>query len=89
MQDVVELVKVTIKKILNNDELIITDKTDLINDLGMDSISLMMLVVEIEEMFQIVLPDDFFNIDNLSHFDSIVLLIEGLLLSKRQSEQIN
>jgi acyl carrier protein len=67
-----------IKKIMNNPDLVIDDKTNLIVDLGMDSITLMMLVIEIEEVFGIELPDSAFVVDKLANFYSILAVIESV-----------
>ena len=76
---ITESIVSVIKEVLNNENLTINNETNLITDLGMDSISLMMLVVYIEDQYQIILPDDFFTIDKLSSVDIIVKTICELL----------
>ena len=44
------------------------DETDLISDCDYDSLSIIQLVVQIEETFQIELPDEFLDLDYLRSY---------------------
>jgi len=82
MKEIDEILKEIIKTQLNNEDLIITSDTNLISDLGMESISLMRFVIEIEERLEIELPDDFFTLEKLSNYKAMTELLSNLLKSK-------
>lgn len=50
---------------------------DLIDDLGMDSITFISIVVEVEGIFNIIVPDDLLEMDNFHHLDDIVKIVES------------
>ena len=50
---------------------------DLVDDLGMDSLSFVTVVVEIEAKFGIVVPDEKLLIDNFKTVDSIVDIVDS------------
>lgn len=78
MAEIESTIQNLIKRLLMDDSLVITPGTNLVNDLGMDSSMLMMLVVQLEEHFNIIIPDDFFNYEKLSSFSAILSLVEKL-----------
>ena len=86
MTDVAEWIINSIRKLLCDNEINITDTTNLIDDLGMDSILLMMLVVKIEEYYNITLPDDFFTMDRLSDFKTMSILVEDLISQDKNNK---
>ena len=49
----------------------------MIDDLGMDSITFISIIVEIEDMFGITIPDEMLLIENFRNVDEIVRLIEN------------
>lgn len=51
-------------------------------DLGMDSITFITLVVEIENRYKITIPDEVLLVDNLNNVDSILRVVEQGLLKK-------
>lgn len=55
----------------------IIEYVDLIDDLGMDSITFISLIVEIESLFDIQFPDDFLLMDKFKNVDDIILVIEN------------
>ena len=55
----------------------VLEYADLIDDLGMDSITFISIIVEIEDMFWITIPDDKLLIENFRNVDEIVRLIEN------------
>ncbi|MCD7944300.1 MAG: acyl carrier protein [Clostridia bacterium] len=58
---------------------------DLIDDAGMDSITFISIVVEIEAEFNITVPDEMLLIENFKNADSITNIIEQEL-SKDKDE---
>lgn len=66
---------------MHSKDLKITLETNLAEDLGMDSISLMMMVVLIEERFNIELPEEFFAEETLSNYGNVVAFVTKLMNS--------
>ena len=58
------------------------EHADLINDLGMDSITFISMVVEIEARFNIEVPDDFLLMDYFINVDAIVKIIDNEMIAK-------
>lgn len=50
---------------------------DLIEDLGMDSITFISIVVEVEDLFGITVPDDMLLMENFRDIDGIIQIIEN------------
>lgn len=63
----------------------IIEYVDLVDDLGMDSITFISVIVEIEAKFNITIPDDMLLMDNLKKFDDIVGIIEHELLDNKKN----
>ena len=53
---------------------------DFADDLGMDSITFITLIVELEATFDITVPDDFLLMDNFKNMDDIIKVIAEQLL---------
>ena len=53
----------------------IIEYLDLIDDVGMDSLTFVSIVVEIETRFDILVPDEMLLMDNFRKVDDIVALI--------------
>ena len=51
---------------------------DFIEDLGMDSITFITLIIEIEANFEITIPDDILPITNFQNFDVIIQNIKSI-----------
>lgn len=51
----------------------VLEYADLIDDLGMDSITFISIIVEIEDAFEIIVPDDMLLMEN---FRNVVLIIQ-------------
>jgi len=60
----------------------IIEYADLVDDLGMDSIEFISIVVSIEAMFDIIVPDEVLLIDNFRRVDDIVSIIIKLKTSE-------
>ena len=60
----------------------IIEYVDLVDDLGMDSITFISIVVEIELHFNIEIPDDMLLLENFKCVDYIVSIIETELSKK-------
>lgn len=54
---------------------------DFIDDLGMDSISMMSLLIEIESCFGIQIPDDQISMENLRSYHKLVDLVMKIINS--------
>lgn len=50
---------------------------DLIDDLGMDSITFISIVVEVEDLFGITVPDGMLLMENFKDIDGIIQIIEN------------
>lgn len=55
---------------------------DFVDDFGMDSIMYITFLVEIETIFDIVIPDNLMLIDNFRNVNSIVGIIEEQMAKK-------
>lgn len=62
----------------------IIEYIDLIDDAGMDSITFISIVVEIEAKFNIIVPDEMLIIDNFRNVDGIINLVE----QERKTEEL-
>lgn len=56
----------------------ILEYTDFIDDLGMDSIAFISIIIEIEDLFKITIPDDILLMENFRSVDSIIGIIENI-----------
>lgn len=57
----------------------ILEYIDLFNDAGMDSITFITLVVEIEAKFNVTVPDDMLLLENFKNADDILGIVENEL----------
>lgn len=62
----------------------ILEYVDLIEDMGMDSITFISIVVEIEEHFAIEVPDDMLLFDYFKNVDDIVSIVQNELSKKSE-----
>lgn len=60
---------------------------DLIDDLGMDSITFISIVVEVESCFDITVPDDMLLLESFRCVDDIAILVEKEILQKEKAEE--
>ena len=60
----------------------VIEHVNLIDDLGMDSITFIAIIVELESQFDIEVADDILLIDNFTHIDKIFYIIQNELLKK-------
>ena len=65
----------------------IIEYVDLIDDLGMDSITFITIVVEIEAHFNIKIPDDMLLLENFKCVEDIVYTIENALSKKLEGSE--
>ncbi len=72
-QKVIELISELFKG--NSLDFEVVDYIDLINDLGMDSITFITLIVEVEARFDITVPDDVLLMEHFRNVDNIVQII--------------
>ena len=52
------------------------DNIKLIKDVGMDSITFMSLIIEIEDYFNIIIPDDCLSMDDFDSVERIAMVVE-------------
>ena len=55
----------------------VLEYVDLIDDMGMDSITFISIVVEIEANLNITIPDDMLLMENFRRLDNIVKVVEN------------
>ena len=85
-QEVIELISELFKD--KGFDIDILEYVDLIDDLGMDSITFISIVVEVETHFNIEVPDDMLLMDNFKKVDNIVNIIMNELDSKVNGAEI-
>lgn len=78
-----ERLKAVIYRVSNSDSFTITKNTNLVDDLGFDSVSIVSLIVEIEDEFNIVLEDEDLEIDLLSNVGTLENIISKKLTRNR------
>ena len=83
MQNIEEIIREIISHNLSTQNVEITSETNLLNDVGMDSLSLIMIIISLEDRLKIEFPDDFLTEDNLSKYSIFVAKVESLLNSKK------
>lgn len=57
----------------------VLEYVDLINDLGMDSLAFISIVIEVEETFDIAVPDEMLLIENFRNVDCILAIVESAM----------
>ena len=85
-QEVIELISELFKDI--GFDIDILEYVDLIDDLGMDSITFISVVVEIEAHFGIEVPDNMFLLENFKRVDDIVSIVENELSKKSEGAEV-
>ena len=65
----------------------IIEYADLIDDFGMDSITFISIVVEIEAHFDIEVPDDMLLLENFKSADDIVSIVENEISKKSKGSE--
>ncbi len=63
----------------------VIEEIDFVDDLGMDSITFISMIIEIESYFDIKVPDDYLLIDKFKNIDQIIGIIEEA--SKKKVEE--
>lgn len=79
-QEVIELISELFKD--KGFDIDILEYVDLIDDLGMDSITFISIVVEIEARFDIEVPDEMLIFENFKCVDDIVFIVENEISKK-------
>lgn len=67
----------------------ILEYVDFSDDLGMDSITFITLIVEIESAFDITVPDDLLLIDNFRNIDAVIKIVAEQLKEKSKEQEEN
>ncbi|MBN1600184.1 MAG: hypothetical protein JW915_01185 [Chitinispirillaceae bacterium] len=65
----------------------IADSTNLVTDVGIDSLQLINFILSIEDEFEIELDFDSFDLDHLNRFGSLVEFVEGCISKKTGTSQ--
>lgn len=60
--------------------------SDLIDDLGMDSVNFVSLIIEIENEFDIQIPDDWLLMENFRDCSLISSIVEKLIMQKERAD---
>ena len=85
-QEVIELISELFKD--NGFDIDILEHVDLIDDMGMDSITFIAIVVEVEAHFGIEVPDDMLLLENFKCVDDIVTIVENKLSKKSEESEV-
>lgn len=85
-QEVIELISELFKD--KGFDIDILEHVDLIDDLGMDSITFISIVVEVEAHFNMEVPDDMLLLENFKCVDDIVSVIENELSKKSEGLEV-
>lgn len=85
-QEVIELISELFKD--KGFDIDIIEYVDLIDDMGMDSITFISIVVEIEAHFGIEVPDDMLLLENFKCVDDVVSIIENELSKKPEESEV-
>lgn len=85
-QEIIELVSELFKD--KGFDIDIIEYVDLIDDMGMDSITFISIVVEIEAHLGIEVPDDMLLLENFKCVDDIVNIVENELSKKTEGSEV-
>ena len=84
-QEVIELISELFKD--KGFDIDILEYVDLIDDLGMDSLTFISIVVEVEAHFNIEVPDDLLLLENFKCVDDIISIVENELSKKTEGAE--
>lgn len=85
-QEVIELISDLFKD--KGFDIDIIEYVDLVDDLGMDSIIFISIIVELEDHFDIEVPDDMLLLDNFRYVDDIVSIVENEFSKKSKGSEV-
>ena len=85
-QEVIELISELFKD--KGFDIDIIEYVDLIDDLGMDSITFISIVVEVEAHFNIEVPDDMLLLENFKCVADIVSIVKNELSKKSEGSGV-
>lgn len=85
-QEVIELISELFKD--KGFDIDILEYVNLIDDMGMDSITFISIVVEIEAHFGIEIPDDMLLLESFKSVDNIVFIVENEILKKSEGSEV-
>ncbi len=75
-----------IQRHIKEPSLPVTEKNNLLDDLGLDSLAIITIVVEIEESFAIEFKDDQLRLENISSRSSLTKIVQELLAENEQEK---
>lgn len=64
----------------------VLEYVDLVDDLGMDSISFISIIIELETAFNAQVPDEWLNIEKFRDYSAIYEAVEELLLLSEKGD---
>lgn len=64
----------------------VLEYVDLVDDLGMDSISFISIIIELETAFNVQVPDEWLNIEKFRDYSAIYEAVEELLLLSEKGD---
>ena len=82
-------IKTKVTDILNNifpkfeSDTRILEYVDLIDELGMDSLTFIAIVVEIESSFNIIVPDEMLRLESFRNVSKIIEIVENAINSNK------
>ena len=82
-------IKTKVTDILNNifpkfeSDTRILEYVDLIDELGMDSLTFIAIVVEIESIFNIIVPDEMLRLESFRNVGKIIEIVENAINSNK------
>lgn len=82
-EKIIKILKDILIEIKFDDEVL--EHMNLVDDLGIDSISFITLIIELENSFDINIPDKYLLIDKMNTVDKIQMIISNELLKKEEN----
>ena len=77
VESIIQIVTKVFKKPITHEKRLLT--IDLIDDWGMDSITFITLVIEIENAFQITIPNNYLSPESFSKINEILNIVRAVM----------
>lgn len=87
MNDLLNKIGEILKKYIGNENDAILEQNVELSEFGMDSISFIHIVVELEELFDIEIPDEKLLMSEMGTLEKIVRVVQEVINSKETSYQ--
>ena len=82
MNQIKEIINSILCEVLENEQLVLEDKTDLYVEYGLDSIGMMGALVRLENSLEVTVPDEKLVAENLRYYGNFYKLMERLVEEK-------